>query len=106
MDSRKTDISLLKILQKDPTITQRGIAAEIGLSLGTVNYCLKKLVEKGWVKTNNFRYSNNKKSYSYLLTTKRIKEKEYQQIKQEIIMLKRRSLVAKIYIAGHKGMSK
>ena len=102
MDSRKTDISLLKILQKDPTITQRGIAAEIGLSLGTVNYCLKKLVEKGWVKTNNFRYSNNKKSYSYLLTTKGIKEKkrliiefiackekEYQRIKQEIIMLKK-----------------
>ena len=102
MDSRKTDISLLKILQKDPTITQRGIAAEIGLSLGTVNYCLKKLVEKGWVKTNNFRYSNNKKSYSYLLTTKGIKEKnrliiefiackekEYQQIKQEIKMLKK-----------------
>jgi DNA-binding Lrp family transcriptional regulator len=99
MDSRKTDISLLKILQKDPTITQRGIAAEVGLSLGKVNYCLKKLAEKGRVKTN-------KKSYSYLLTTKRIKEKEYQQIKQEIIMLKRRSLVAKIYIAGHKGMSK
>ena len=102
MDSGKTDISLLKILQKDPTITQRGIAAEIGLSLGTVNYCLKKLVEKGWVKTNNFRYSNNKKSYSYLLTTKGIKEKkrliiefiackekEYQQIKREIARLKK-----------------
>jgi EPS-associated MarR family transcriptional regulator len=102
MDSRKTDISLLKILQKDPTITQRGIAAEVGLSLGTVNYCLKKLVEKGWVKTNNFRYSNNKKSYSYLLTTKGIKEKkrliiefiackekEYQQIKREIARLKK-----------------
>jgi DNA-binding Lrp family transcriptional regulator len=41
MDSRKTDISLLQVLQKDPTITQRGIAVEIGLSLGTVNYCLK-----------------------------------------------------------------
>ena len=102
MDSRKTDISLLQVLQKDPTITQRGIAVETGLSLGIVNYCLKKLIEKGWVKTNNFCYSNNKKSYAYLLTPKGVeekkrltiefiacKEKEYQQIKREIARLKK-----------------
>jgi EPS-associated MarR family transcriptional regulator len=101
MDSRKTDISLLKVLQEDPVITQRGIASKVGISLGSVNYCLKKLIEKGWVKTNNFCHNGNKKSYAYLLTPKGIKEKkrltiefiackekEYQQIKQEIAGLK------------------
>ena len=68
------------------------------MSLGKINYCLKSLIEKGFIKVNNFRNSNNKIQYSYLLTPKeivkltldfiRIKTQECDTLKQEIESLK------------------
>jgi len=71
------------------------------MSLGRVNYCLKSLIEKGFIKVNNFRNSSNKTQYSYLLTPKgieekakltldfiRIKTQEYNTLKQEVESLK------------------
>ena len=75
MPHQHTDILLLRTLEQNPTLTQRVVAAEIGMSLGKVNYCLNKLIEKGLIKANNFRQSSNKKSYVYLLTPKGIEEK-------------------------------
>jgi EPS-associated MarR family transcriptional regulator len=70
------------------------------VSLGKVNYCLKALIDRGWVKANNFKNSNNKAAYAYLLTARGIEEKaqitvrflkhkmdEYEQLKQEIAEL-------------------
>lgn len=45
------------------------------MSLGKVNYCLQALIEKGWVKTDNFRNSQNKAAYMYLLTPRGIRQK-------------------------------
>ena len=74
---------------------------DLGVSLGKVNYCVKSLIEKGFIKVNNFRNSKNKIQYSYLLTPKgleektkltldfiRIKTQEYDVLKQEIESLK------------------
>lgn len=58
----------LRILQEHPDLTQRELASRLGVSLGAVNYCLKALVEKGWVKVQNFRQSKNKLGYAYFLT--------------------------------------
>lgn len=66
---------LLKTLELSPNLTQRQIAAELGLSLGKVNYCLRALVEKGWVKARNFKNSRNKLAYMYLLTPSGLEEK-------------------------------
>jgi len=66
---------ILKHLEANPQISQRDLARELGISLGKANYCLKSLVEKGLVKANNFRNSDNKKAYMYLLTSKGIREK-------------------------------
>jgi len=66
---------LLRRLEQNPDCTQRELANEMGISLGKVNYCLKKLIEKGWVKAKNFHNSNNKTAYAYLLTPKGIEEK-------------------------------
>jgi len=59
---------VLRLLEENPQITQREISAAIGTSLGGVNYCLRALAEKGMVKVQNFRSSNNKLGYLYLLT--------------------------------------
>ena len=55
--------------------SQRRIADELGISLGRVNYCLNALITKGLIKANNFRNSNNKRAYLYLLTPRGIEER-------------------------------
>ena len=66
---------LLKALEENPDVTQRELAARLGISLGKANYCLRALMGRGWVKMDNFRRNPNKMGYVYLLTPKGIEEK-------------------------------
>lgn len=66
---------LLKLLEPNPQLSQREVARELGISLGKVNYCLKALVDRGWIKAANFKNSKNKSAYMYLLTPRGIEEK-------------------------------
>jgi EPS-associated MarR family transcriptional regulator len=66
---------ILKLVESNPSISQRELAQELGISLGKVNFCLKALIEKGLLKVTNFRNSKNKKAYMYLLTPHGIEEK-------------------------------
>ena len=69
------ELEILSHLEVQPNVSQRSLASEVGVSLGSVNYCLKALVEKGLVKAENFRKSSNKIGYAYLLTPRGIQEK-------------------------------
>ncbi len=88
---------VLKQIQDNPEITQRKLAGITGVSLGKVNYCLKALVDKGYIKAVNFKNSRQKSAYLYMLTPRGIEEKalvtgsflkrkmaEYDRIKAEI----------------------
>jgi EPS-associated MarR family transcriptional regulator len=66
---------LLKLLEPNPQLSQREVARALGISLGKVNYCLKALMDKGWIKAANFKNSRNKTAYMYLLTPRGIEEK-------------------------------
>lgn len=66
---------LLRHLAANPQATQRELARILGISLGRTNYCVRALVERGWVKVQNFRKSDNKLAYSYLLTPQGIEAK-------------------------------
>ncbi len=66
---------VLHALQDNPNITQRELASRLGVSLGTTNFLLRALLEKGAIKIRNFRGSTRKLSYSYILTPQGIKEK-------------------------------
>ena len=92
---------LLKIIENEPQLSQREIAARMGISLGKANYCLKSLIEKGFIKARNFYNSNHKVGYVYMLTPSGLEEKasvtyrflkrkmqEYEEIKVEIERLK------------------
>lgn len=92
---------ILKILETNPEISQRDLARALGVSLGRVNFCLKALIEKGLLKAANFRNSQNKLAYMYLLTPSGIEEKsqmtarflkiklqEYAALEQEIAELR------------------
>tara|TARA_B100001173_G_C15711019_1_gene430239 strand:+ start:267 stop:605 length:339 start_codon:yes stop_codon:yes gene_type:complete len=68
-------LDLLRKLELNPEYTQRELSQEMGVSLGKINYCMKKLIEKGWVKLSNFSNNPNKVNYIYLLTPKGIEQK-------------------------------
>jgi EPS-associated MarR family transcriptional regulator len=59
---------ILRILEQHPEISQRELAGEVGIALGKVNYVLGALTDKGLVKVRNFRNSDNKLRYAYVLT--------------------------------------
>ena len=66
---------VLALVEANPAITQRALAAALGVSLGRVNYGLRALVEKGLIKVNNFKQSETKLTYAYLLTPSGVMEK-------------------------------
>lgn len=68
---------LLKLLTKDPNLTQREMAKRMGISLGKLNYCLTELIKKGFVKTKRFSSSTNKLGYMYLITAHGLEENAF-----------------------------
>ena len=68
-------LDLMHIIEKDGKASQRLISQNSGFSIGKVNYCLKALIDIGFIKINNFNNSNKKLNYSYILTPKGIREK-------------------------------
>lgn len=97
----ETRYQLIKLIEKNPSISQRELADQLGVSLGKVNYCLRALINVGWVKAGNFVRSNNKMRYAYVLTPAGLHEKtkitarflqkkqaQYESLKVEIARLK------------------
>ncbi|MES2361142.1 MAG: MarR family EPS-associated transcriptional regulator [Pseudomonadota bacterium] len=95
-------LKVLRLLVENPHLNQRELADALGVSLGKTNYCIKALLEKGLIKMQNFRNSQNKLAYAYLLTPLGIAEKanltarflrrkltEYESLNREIELLKR-----------------
>lgn len=72
-----TDVQykLMRLLEAKPGMSQREIARELDVSLGKVNYCLQALIRKGWIKARNFKNSQNKAAYMYLLTPRGLEQK-------------------------------
>ena len=68
MPGNDFDYALLREITEQPRASQRGLAGRLGVSVGKVNYCLRALVDKGWVKADNFRRSDHKWAYAYVLT--------------------------------------
>lgn len=75
MTNQELEYRALKILERQPKVTQRQLSKALGVSLGKTNYLLKSLIDIGWIKLDNFQKSNNKWGYAYLLTPKGIAEK-------------------------------
>ena len=102
MNNKDIHLDLLRKLESNPAYTQRELSHEMGVSLGKVNYCMKKLIEKGSIKLSNFSHNPNKVGYAYLLTPKgleekarltfsflKIKIKEYEILQKEISLIKK-----------------
>lgn len=71
----ETTYKVIKLIEQNPEISQRELARELGVSLGKANYCIRALMEKGWIKARNFKNSKNKLAYAYLLTPRGVEEK-------------------------------
>ena len=100
-------LQVMAHLEGNPRHSQREIAGKLGVSLGSVNYCIKELIKKGFIKVENFRKNSNKLGYAYLLTPSgfhektiltvsflKRKQREYVELEAEISAL--RAEVAKL----------
>ena len=101
-------LKLMRLLEANPGITQRDVASAFGISLGKVNYCLKALAQKGWIKICRFKRSHHKANYRYLLTPRgieqkaaltarflRLKLREYESLRAEIEQLRQEAAVSR-----------
>ena len=101
MNHKDIHLDLLRKIELNSEYTQRELSREMGVSLGKINYCIKKLTEKGLIKLTNFKQNPNKVGYVYILTPRGIEEKtkltfsflkrkvtEYEILKKEIDELK------------------
>ena len=98
MNNNQDQFEVLRKIQKKPKTSQRELALELGFSLGKLNYCLKALKKKGFVKLQSFKKSENKiKHLQYVVTPKGLTErtrltinfmkrkmKEYDELKKEL----------------------
>jgi EPS-associated MarR family transcriptional regulator len=97
----ETHYRLLKLIEANPEMSQRALADAMGVSLGKINYCLRAVIARGWIKAKNFTRSQNKRAYAYYLTPKGATEKakvtarflklkvdEYQELQMQIEQLK------------------
>ena len=97
MKNNQDHFDILRKISKKPDVSQRKLAQELGFSLGKLNYCLRALKDKGFVKIQNFEKNPNKINYIYYLTPKGISHKtkltinfmkkkmvEYDQLKREL----------------------
>jgi len=93
---------LLRLLAETPNLSQRELARELDVSLGKLNYCLKALLDVGYVKARNFKNSEMKQAYLYKLTPEGIaakaaatvrflglKQREFERLAEEIAVLRR-----------------
>ena len=91
----EVELEILRNIETNPNLTQRQIARDLDMSLGKTNYLIKALLKKGLVKINNFKTSDNKLGYIYLLTPEGIEAKRnltilfLQRISEEFDKLKK-----------------
>ena len=97
LDKEEIQLSLLRLLENNPELTQRGMTKGMGISLGKINYCLSELSKQGLIRVERFKNSKNKTAYMYHLTPNGIeaigkltfnflkkKIREYDDLKKEI----------------------
>ena len=97
MNNNQDKLDLLIKISKQPKVSQRILADELGFSLGKLNYCIGELKKKGLIKIKNFKNNKNKINYIYIITPKGIskktlltlnfmkrKMKEYDELKKEL----------------------
>jgi EPS-associated MarR family transcriptional regulator len=100
-DTEAARLAVLRLLEQRPEMSQRELSEALGLSLGKAHYVLHSLLDKGLVKAGNFRRSDNKLAYAYVLTPSGLREKmrltraflsrkeaEFEQLRQTIASLR------------------
>ena len=74
-ENNEIELNVLRSLYSNPSFTQRKLSSHLGVSLGSVNYCINALIDKGLLKVRHFKQSATKQKYLYLLTPEGVVEK-------------------------------
>ena len=112
---KEESLRILQEIQNNAQVTQRGLASTLGISLGKINFLLKALIEKGFVKASHFKNNQNKQAYLYILTPHGIEAKlkttnlflkrkidEFEKLQQEIEQLKQEVIDAEVKLGARQ----
>ena len=102
MNNNPDHFEVLRKINNAGKATQRELANDLDFSLGKLNYCIKALKDKGFIKISNFKKNPNKLKYAYILTPRGISQKtkmtlsfmkrkikEYDELKKELKNIER-----------------
>jgi EPS-associated MarR family transcriptional regulator len=94
-------LKTLRILELEPSLSQRGLAQRLDMSLGKANYLLNSMITEGYVRAVRFKNARNKRAYMYYLTPEgfkhkldlsfqflQVKAREFELLQKEIEILK------------------
>ena len=99
MNNRIDLLNILRKINRQPSLSQRKLAKELGFSLGKLNYCIRSLNQTGLIKIRSFKNKTDKLGHlrRYVLTKKGINHRinltinfmqkinaEYNELKKEI----------------------
>jgi DNA-binding MarR family transcriptional regulator len=66
MSDVEHDLRILEALESNPELTQAGLAAQLGVAVGSVNWYLKRLIRKGYIKVSRLQ----RRKLKYFVTPK------------------------------------
>jgi EPS-associated MarR family transcriptional regulator len=111
-------LKTLRILEVEPSLSQRVLAQKLNLSLGKANYMLNSMIDEGFVRAVRFKNSSNKRAYMYYLTPEglrqkmelalkflQVKSQEFEVLQKEIEMLRREVLISGGSLGSESGLS-
>ena len=72
---KDVNFRILRLLHDNPEMSQRELAKAVGLSTGGIHYVLNALLDKRLLKIENFKTTEDKRRYAYVLTSEGVASK-------------------------------
>jgi DNA-binding MarR family transcriptional regulator len=103
------ELALLENIESNPDVTQASLATQLGVAVGTVNWHIKRLIEKGYIKIKRAE----RKKLRYIITPEGIALRTLltvDYIEQQFLLYRNtrqnvREHLQQIKTAGHKEVS-
>jgi len=95
------ELSLLEHIEQDPDVTQADLATQLGVAVGTVNWHLKRLISKGYVKVTRAE----RRKLRYIITPEGLAKRALltvDYIEQQFLLYRRVRAKVKEMLAGLK----
>ena len=72
---QEAHFKVLRAIEANPTLSQRELSRQLGMSLGKANYCVQALLKDELIRSRHYKNDSNKIAYKYIVTPRGMEEK-------------------------------